>query len=107
MDRIFQTFIDSLAASSDERALRLTMEAAAAAVDLACFAYLALPRAAGGRRAAYFELSNSVDNRPICVSGRGPRQANEQGGCSPQHHEVGSSYRYFVMSLSSSSDAAV
>ena len=41
--------------------------------------------------------------RPICVSGRGPRQANEQGGCSPQHHEVGSSYRYFVMSLSSSS----
>ena len=47
MHRIFQTFIDSLAASSDERALRLTMEAAAAAVDLACFAYLALPRAAG------------------------------------------------------------
>ncbi len=48
MHRIFQTFIDSLAESSDEHALRLTMETAAVALDLACFAYLALPRTAGG-----------------------------------------------------------
>jgi LuxR family transcriptional activator of conjugal transfer of Ti plasmids len=48
MHRIFQTFIDSLAESSDEQALHLTMEAAASALDLACFAYLALPRASGG-----------------------------------------------------------
>ena len=48
MHQIFQNFIDSLAESSDEQALRLTMEVAAAALDLACFAYLALPRAAGG-----------------------------------------------------------
>jgi LuxR family transcriptional activator of conjugal transfer of Ti plasmids len=47
MHRIFQTFIDSLAESSDERALRLAMEAAASALDLSCFAYLALPRATG------------------------------------------------------------
>jgi DNA-binding CsgD family transcriptional regulator len=48
MHRIFQTFIDSLAESSDEQALRLAMEAVASALDLSCFAYLALPRAPGG-----------------------------------------------------------
>jgi hypothetical protein len=48
MHRIFQTFIDSLAESSDAQALHFAMEAAASALDLSCFAYLALPRASGG-----------------------------------------------------------
>jgi LuxR family transcriptional regulator, activator of conjugal transfer of Ti plasmids len=48
MHQIFQNFIDSLAESSDEQALRLTMEVAAAALDLACFAYLAQRAAARG-----------------------------------------------------------
>jgi LuxR family transcriptional regulator, activator of conjugal transfer of Ti plasmids len=47
MHRLFQNFIDSLAESSDAQALRLAMEEAASALDLPCFAYLALPRATG------------------------------------------------------------
>src|SRR5216683_7785235 len=43
MHRIFQTFIDGLAQSSDEKGLRVAMELAAAALDLSCFAYLVLP----------------------------------------------------------------
>ena len=47
MHQIFQQFIDGLVDSKSEEALRITMERAAAALDLACFAYLALPYTKG------------------------------------------------------------
>jgi len=43
MHRIFQTFIDRLAESTDVTALRDSMADAAAALDLNCFAYLSVP----------------------------------------------------------------
>ena len=43
MHRIFQTFIDGLAESSDESAFSTVMSRAASALELACFAYLCLP----------------------------------------------------------------
>jgi len=43
MHRIFQTFIDHLAESSDVVMLRDSMADAAAALDLNCFAYLSVP----------------------------------------------------------------
>jgi LuxR family transcriptional regulator, activator of conjugal transfer of Ti plasmids len=43
MHRIFQTFIDSLAESTDVGALRSGMTEAALALELNCFAYLSLP----------------------------------------------------------------
>lgn len=58
MHRIFQSFIDSLAESFDEQTLRLAMEAAASALDLSCFAYLALPRVSGG-------AARLISNYPI------------------------------------------
>jgi LuxR family transcriptional regulator, activator of conjugal transfer of Ti plasmids len=48
MHRVFQTFIDGLAESSDEKMLASTMEGAASALDLSCFAYLALPNRLSG-----------------------------------------------------------
>jgi LuxR family transcriptional regulator, activator of conjugal transfer of Ti plasmids len=47
MHRIFQTFIDRLAASADEAGFRESMSTVAAALDLKCFAYLSLPLQSG------------------------------------------------------------
>lgn len=58
MHRIFQTFIDGLADSSDERALRAVMEAASSALDLSCFAYLTLPNTSGS-------AARLISNYPI------------------------------------------
>ena len=43
MHRIFQSFIDGLANSTDAADLQNTLARAGAALDLNCFAYLALP----------------------------------------------------------------
>src|ERR1700722_14228940 len=43
MHRVFQAFIDGLSASSDATDLRNVLATAASALDLRCFAYLALP----------------------------------------------------------------
>lgn len=43
MHRVFQAFIDRLAESADAMDLRAAMADAASALDLRCFAYLALP----------------------------------------------------------------
>ncbi len=43
MHHIFQSFIDGLASSTDAADLQNTMAKAGAALDLSCFAYLALP----------------------------------------------------------------
>jgi LuxR family transcriptional activator of conjugal transfer of Ti plasmids len=48
MHRIFQRFIDRLAESSDVATLRAGMAEIAIALELQCFAYLALPRRPGG-----------------------------------------------------------
>ncbi|MGH7045824.1 MAG: LuxR family transcriptional regulator [Stellaceae bacterium] len=42
MYRVFQAFIDGLAASGDAESLRSVLDEAGAALDLSCFAYLAL-----------------------------------------------------------------
>ena len=42
MHRVFQTFIDGLAASGDADRLRTVLAEAGAALDLSCFAYLCL-----------------------------------------------------------------
>jgi DNA-binding CsgD family transcriptional regulator len=44
MHRIFQTFIDGLEESADERAFNAAMSRAAGALELSCFAYLCLPQ---------------------------------------------------------------
>ncbi|MEY9537921.1 LuxR family transcriptional activator of conjugal transfer of Ti plasmids [Bradyrhizobium diazoefficiens] len=49
MHRIFQTFIDLLAAAKDSADYSDAMAVTAKALDLSCFAYLALPRARRGR----------------------------------------------------------
>ena len=43
MHRVFQAFIDGLAASGDAERLRTVLAAAGAALDLSCFAYLSMP----------------------------------------------------------------
>jgi LuxR family transcriptional regulator, activator of conjugal transfer of Ti plasmids len=43
MHRVFQAFIDGLAAGRDAESLRKALAEASAALDLSCFAYLALP----------------------------------------------------------------
>jgi len=43
MHRVFQPFIDGLAASGDAESLRTVLAEASAALDLTCFAYLSLP----------------------------------------------------------------
>ena len=43
MHHLFQSFIDGLANSTDATDLQKTMARASAALDLNCFAYLALP----------------------------------------------------------------
>jgi LuxR family transcriptional activator of conjugal transfer of Ti plasmids len=43
MHRVFQSFIDGLAASGDAESLRTVLAEAGAALDLSCFAYLSLP----------------------------------------------------------------
>lgn len=48
MHQIFQPFIDGLANSADAADLQNTMDKAGAALDLTCFAYLALPHRQGG-----------------------------------------------------------
>lgn len=48
MHRVFQAFIDGLAASGDAESLRTVLAEAGAALDLSCFAYLALPTRRGG-----------------------------------------------------------
>jgi LuxR family transcriptional activator of conjugal transfer of Ti plasmids len=47
MHRIFQRFIDQLSAGTDALSLRAAMADAAGALDLRCFAYLALPKGRG------------------------------------------------------------
>jgi LuxR family transcriptional activator of conjugal transfer of Ti plasmids len=49
MHRIFQNFIDCLAAASNAESLRGAMAEAAAALDLSCFAYLSMPHRPGAR----------------------------------------------------------
>jgi DNA-binding CsgD family transcriptional regulator len=48
MHRVFQSFIDGLAASNDAESLRTVLAEAGAALDLSCFAYLSLPSRKGG-----------------------------------------------------------
>jgi LuxR family transcriptional regulator, activator of conjugal transfer of Ti plasmids len=43
MHRVFQAFIDGLAASGDAESLRTVLADAGAALDLSCFAYLSMP----------------------------------------------------------------
>jgi Type II/IV secretion system protein/Autoinducer binding domain len=47
MHRVFQAFIDGLAASGDAESLRAVLAQASAALDLSCFAYLSLPSRRG------------------------------------------------------------
>ena len=47
MHRVFQAFIDGLAASGDAARLRTVLANAGAALDLSCFAYLSLPSRRG------------------------------------------------------------
>jgi LuxR family transcriptional activator of conjugal transfer of Ti plasmids len=47
MHRVFQAFIDGLAASGDADSLRTVLAEAGGALDLSCFAYLALPSRRG------------------------------------------------------------
>ena len=47
MHRVFQAFIDGLAASSDTERLRTVLANAGAALDLSCFAYLSMPSRRG------------------------------------------------------------
>jgi hypothetical protein len=44
MHRLFQRFVEQLAAASDKEAFGVAMSEAAAALHLSCFAYLSLPR---------------------------------------------------------------
>jgi LuxR family transcriptional activator of conjugal transfer of Ti plasmids len=44
MHRVYQTFIDLLSTAGDAEGFSKAMATAAAAMDLSCFAYLALPR---------------------------------------------------------------
>jgi LuxR family transcriptional activator of conjugal transfer of Ti plasmids len=44
MHRVFQRFIDSLSSAGDPEGFSKAMATAATAMDLSCFAYLALPR---------------------------------------------------------------
>lgn len=48
MHRVFQSFIDGLAASGDAESLRNVLADASSALDLSCFAYLSLPSRKGG-----------------------------------------------------------
>ena len=47
MHRVFQAFIDGLAASGDAERLRTVLADAGAALDLSCFAYLSMPSRRG------------------------------------------------------------
>jgi LuxR family transcriptional activator of conjugal transfer of Ti plasmids len=47
MHRVFQAFFDGLAASGDADSLRTVLAEAGGALDLSCFAYLALPSRRG------------------------------------------------------------
>ena len=47
MHRVFQAFIDGLAAGGDAERLRSVLADAAAALDLSCFAYLSMPARRG------------------------------------------------------------
>jgi LuxR family transcriptional activator of conjugal transfer of Ti plasmids len=47
MHRVFQAFIDGLAASGDTERLRTVLADAGAALDLSCFAYLSMPSRRG------------------------------------------------------------
>ncbi|WP_434056892.1 LuxR family transcriptional regulator [Bradyrhizobium tunisiense] len=47
MHRLFQKFIDSLSSAGDASAFAETMAITATALELSCFAYLALPRSVG------------------------------------------------------------
>jgi len=58
MHRVFQTFIDGLAASSDTESLRRILSEAGAALDLSCFAYLSLPSRRG-------DTAKLISNYPI------------------------------------------
>jgi LuxR family transcriptional activator of conjugal transfer of Ti plasmids len=49
MHRVFQHFIDLLSVAEDPQDFSKAMADAAAALDLSCFAYLALPRGPHGR----------------------------------------------------------
>ncbi|MBR1146153.1 LuxR family transcriptional regulator [Bradyrhizobium sp. AUGA SZCCT0431] len=54
MHRVFQKFIDLLSSAEDTKAFSETMAETAAALDLSCFAYLALP--------------HQLDNEPLVIS---------------------------------------
>jgi LuxR family transcriptional activator of conjugal transfer of Ti plasmids len=58
MHRVFQRFIDGLAASGDAESLRRILSEAGAALDLSCFAYLSLPSRRG-------DTPKLISNYPI------------------------------------------
>jgi LuxR family transcriptional regulator, activator of conjugal transfer of Ti plasmids len=69
--RTFQTFIDCLADSGDQRGLHEAMTKAAAALDLQCFAYLTLPGKSG-------DSPRLISNYPVAWTGHYLRQRYER-----------------------------
>jgi DNA-binding CsgD family transcriptional regulator len=58
MHRVFQAFIDGLAASNDAERFRRVLAEAGAALDLSCFAYLSMPPRRG-------DLPELISNYPV------------------------------------------
>ena len=71
MHHIFQQFIDGLSASSGAHDLQDTLSAATRALDLRCFAYLALPVQRGGE-------PNLISNYPVSWTDHYLRQRYER-----------------------------
>src|SRR5579883_2506231 len=71
MHRVFQAFIDGLAASGDIERLRTVLANAGAALDLSCFAYLSMP----SRRGDAPEL---ISNYPVAWTDRYLREHYER-----------------------------
>ena len=58
MHRVFQRFVDGLAASSNAESLRAVLAEAGTALDLSCFAYLSMPPRRG-------DAPELVSNYPV------------------------------------------
>src|SRR5579884_158320 len=71
MHRVFQRFVDGLAASSDVEGVRVVLAEAGAALDLNCFAYLSMP----ARRGDAPEL---ISNYPVAWTDRYLREHYER-----------------------------
>lgn len=61
MRLVFQAFVDRLVESKDSKDLREGLAETATALNISCFAYLALPRATRRTAAADFKLSLNLD----------------------------------------------